>query len=93
MARTSRTAIGSSDRKSEAKPHRVTRVGASVRTRAGVMRKVPVIVLRGDWLKALGFPIGAPIYLFAEAHGRMAICRLGLAKPRWLHIVAPKRSR
>jgi hypothetical protein len=46
-------------------------------------------VLRGDWLKALGFPIGAPIYVFAEAHGRMAICRMGLAKPRWLRIVAP----
>jgi hypothetical protein len=53
-------------------------------------------VLRGDWLKALGFPVGAPIYLFAEAHGRMAICRPGLQRPRWLRIVAPaqaKRSR
>jgi hypothetical protein len=67
----------------------VARVASSTSTRAGETREVPAIVLRGDWLKALGFPIGAPIYVFAEAHGRMAICRMGLAKPRWLRIVAP----
>jgi hypothetical protein len=67
----------------------VTHVASSMSTRAGETREVPAIVLRGDWLKALGFPIGAPIYVFAEAHGRMAICRMGLGKPRWLRIVAP----
>jgi hypothetical protein len=76
-----------------AMPDGLTCVGASPRTIAGEKRNVPSITLRGEWLKALGFPIGAPIYLFAEAHGRMAICRAGLARPRWVHIVAPKRSR
>ncbi len=56
------------------------------------MRDVPTITLRGDWLKALGFPIGAPIYVFAETQG-MAICRIGLHKPRWLRIVAPNSNR
>jgi hypothetical protein len=74
-------------------PGELAHVGASLCTIAGAKRRVPSITLRGDWLKALGFPIGAPICLFAEGHGRMAICRLGLGRPRWLHIVAPKRMR
>jgi hypothetical protein len=74
-------------------PAELAHVGASLRTIAGSKRKVPSITLRGDWLQSLGFPIGAPICLFAEGHGRMAICRLGLGRPRWLHIVAPKRTR
>lgn len=69
-----------------------THVGSATTTRRGELREVPAIVLRGDWLKALGFPIGAPIYVFAEAHGRMAIYRPGLRKPRWLRIVAPGTS-
>ena len=75
------------------KPGEFTRVRATLRTVAGVKRKVPTIVLRGDWLKALGFPIDAPIYVIAQAHGCMAICRPGLRRPRWLHIVAPETSR
>jgi hypothetical protein len=67
-----------------------TRVRTSLRTIAGVKRKVPTIVLRGEWLKALGFPIDAPIYVIAQGHGCMAICRPGLRRPRWLHIVAPE---
>jgi type I toxin-antitoxin system toxin SymE len=67
----------------------ITYVGSAIATRDGEVREIPAIVLRGEWLKALGFPIGAPIYLFAEAHGRMAIYRPGLHKPRWLRIVAP----
>jgi hypothetical protein len=73
-----------------AKLDEVTHVTSSLRKKGGRAREVPTIILRGDWLKALGFPVGAPIYLFAEAHGRMVICRLGLHKPRWLRIVAPK---
>jgi len=74
-------------------PDPFTRVGASLRTIAGSKRKVPTIVLRGDWLKSLGFPVDAPIYVVASAHGRMAICRQGLHRPRWLYIVAPDASR
>lgn len=74
-------------------PDAFTRVGATVRSVAGTKRKIPTITLRGEWLKALGFPVDAPIYLLAEAHGRMAICRPGLRRPRWLRIVAPKKSR
>jgi len=69
-------------------PGEFTRVGVSLRTVGGVKRKVPTIVLRGSWLKALGFMIDAPIYLVAQAKKRMAICRPGLRRPRWLHIVA-----
>jgi hypothetical protein len=69
-------------------PDAFARVGASQRTIAGEKRRVPTIVLSGDWLKALGFPIDAPIYLIAEGHGRLAICRPGLRRPRWLRIVA-----
>ena len=71
-----------------AMPEQRSRVGASVRTIAGVERMLPTIVLRGEWLVALGFPIGAPIHLMAEADGRLMLCRPGLKKPRWLRIVA-----
>jgi len=71
----------------------VSYVGSSTRSSENRVRDVPKITLCGNWLKALGFPIGAPIYVFAEAHGRMAICRMGLHKPRWLHIVAPRSDK
>ena len=74
-------------------PGELTYVGASSRTTSGAKCEVPTIILRGEWLKALGFPIGAPICVFAEANRRMAIYRMGLGRPRWLRIVAPKRSR
>jgi hypothetical protein len=73
----------------ETRPDEVSHVSSTARPKEGRRRDVPTITLRGDWLKALGFPIGAPIHVFAEAHGRMAICRMGLHKPRWLRIVAP----
>ena len=83
----------SSGQTPSATPGEFTRVRATLHTVAGVKRKTPTIVLRGDWLKALGFPIDAPIYVIAQAHGCMAICRPGLRRPRWLHIVAPNASR
>jgi hypothetical protein len=89
MKRDNRTRRREGRRAESVKLDEVARVACSTSTRAGETREVPAIVLRGDWLKALGFPIGAPIYVFAEAHGRMAICRMGLAKPRWVRIVAP----
>jgi hypothetical protein len=67
-----------------------SRVGCTIRMSNGKQQKIPTITLRGKWLKALGFPTGAPIFLLAEAHGRMAIHRPGLHKPRCLRIVAPK---
>ena len=71
----------------------VSYVGSSTRRNGDSRHADPAIVLCGDWLNALGFPIGAPIHVFAEAHGRMAIYRPGLRKPRWLRIVAPKSDR
>lgn len=71
-----------------AMPEQRSLVGSSIRTLGGVAQAVPTIVLRGEWLAALGFPIGAPIHLMAEADGRLMLCRPGLKKPRWLRIVA-----
>jgi len=95
MVKKSRTAAQkrSSKQLNSTMPEAFTRVSASLRTIAGSRRKVPTIVLRGDWLKSLGFPVDAPIYVVASAHGRMAICRQGLHRPRWLYIVAPDASR
>jgi len=79
----------SSDPNSSATFGCFTRVGVSLRTVAGVKRKIPTIVLRGEWLKALGFHAGETIYVSTRAHRHMAICRPNLQRPRWLHIVAP----
>ena len=51
-------------------------------------RKIPMLVLRGDWLKAIGFPIGAPLYLACDRRGEIVLQRLGLRLPRTLRIVA-----
>jgi len=57
------------------------------RTRNGTAR-VPTLVLRGEWLKAAGFPIGAGCYLTIDRRGEIAVHRLGLGVPRRLMIVA-----
>jgi len=52
--------------------------------------KIPMLVLRGEWLKAAGFPIGAAAYLATDKRGELALHRLGLGLPRRLYIrVAP----
>ena len=62
--------------------------------RASVTRKrttkVPTLVLRGEWLKAIGFPIKAGVYLTTDRRGEMTLHRLGLGLPRRLRIVATR---
>ena len=53
--------------------------------------KIPMLVLRGEWLKAIGFPIGAALYLTTDRRGEVALNRLGLSLPRRLYIRAASR--
>lgn len=62
-------------------------VASSPRAKA----KVPVLVLRGDWLKAVGFPIGTAAYLISDRQGELALHRLGLRFPRRLVVRAKPR--
>ena len=48
--------------------------------------KVPMLVLCGEWLKAVGFPIGTAAYLTADRQGEIRLTRLGLRLPRRLKI-------
>jgi len=52
--------------------------------------KVPTLVLRGEWLKAIGFPIKAGVYLTTDRRGEITLHRLGLGLPRRLRIVATR---
>jgi hypothetical protein len=47
---------------------------------------VPMLVLRGEWLKAIGFPIGATAFLFTDKRGDITLTRMGLTRPRKLRI-------
>jgi hypothetical protein len=47
---------------------------------------VPMLVLRGEWLKAIGFPIGAA-FLSTDKHGDIQLTRMGLKRPRKLRIL------
>ena len=50
--------------------------------------KVPMLVLYGDWLKAVGFPIGSAAYLISDEQGEIALHRAGLRVPRRLKVRA-----
>ena len=50
--------------------------------------KVPMLVLYGEWLKAVGFPIGSSAVLTTDRRGELALHRLGLGFPRRLYIRA-----
>jgi hypothetical protein len=52
---------------------------------------VPMLVLRGEWLKAIGFPIGATAFLSTDKHGDITLTRMGLTRPRKLRVVKAKR--
>lgn len=66
-------------------------ISASLVTAGTAKVKVPMLVLRGEWLKAVGFPIGAAAYLTTDRRGELALHRLGLSFPRSVRIVAAKR--
>jgi len=53
--------------------------------------KVPMLVLCGEWLKTIGFPIGSAAYLISDKHGELALQRVGLRVPRRLYIRATPR--
>ena len=48
---------------------------------------VPMLVLRGEWLKAIGFPIGAKAFLSTDKQGDIQLTRMGLKRPKRLRIV------
>ena len=48
--------------------------------------KVPMLVLYGEWLKTIGFPIGSAAYLMADKQGELALHRVGLRLPRRWYI-------
>ena len=51
---------------------------------------VPMLVLRGEWLKAIGFPIGATAFLSTDKRGDITLTRLGLTRPRRLRVMKAK---
>ena len=51
---------------------------------------VPMLILRGEWLKAIGFPIGATAYLSTDKRGDITLTRLGLTRPRRLRVMKAK---
>lgn len=66
-------------------------IGASHVGAGNVTVKVPMLILRGEWLRACGFPIGSAAYLTADHRGELALNRLGLSLPRRVRVVAAKR--
>lgn len=96
MARKSTTGSTSTPRKRATKqkispiPEPFQVVEASTVTAGTKVVKVPTLTLRGEWLKAIGFPINAGLYLTTDRRGEMTLHRLGLGLPRRLRIVAVK---
>jgi hypothetical protein len=54
----------------------------------GKVIKVPMLVLYGEWLKTVGFPIGSAAYLISDEQGEIALHRAGLRVPRRLKVRA-----
>ncbi len=67
-------------------PFQVVSSATVARGTAGADIKVPMLVLYGEWLAAIGFPIGAAAYLLSDAQGELALTRVGLRLPRRLQI-------
>jgi len=51
---------------------------------------VPRLVLQGEWLKAVGFPIGSAAVLTTDRLGEMTLHRLGLSLPRRVRITVAR---
>jgi hypothetical protein len=58
----------------------------SAANRLGTSRGVPRLVLEGEWLKAVGFPVGSAAVLTTDRRGEMTLHRLGLSLPRRVRI-------
>jgi hypothetical protein len=53
---------------------------------ASSAKNVPRLVLEGEWLKAVGFPVGSAAVLTTDRLGEMTLHRLGLSLPRRVRI-------
>ena len=98
MARKSRIASAASPTKHPRRKHPPASEAFHVVTSARVARgtagrdiKVPMLVLYGEWLKAVGFPIGSAAYLVSDQLGEIALQRVGLRLPRRLRVRAVPR--
>jgi hypothetical protein len=95
VAKKSRTASRAS-RPQSAKPapspvaEPIQRVFASKVTVGRATVDVPMLVLRGEWLKAIGFPIGATAFLSTDQRGDITLRRMGVTAPRRLRVVKAK---
>ena len=68
----------------------VDRVYAGKVTVARTRADVPMLVLRGEWLKAIGFPIGAKAFLSTDKQGDITLTRMGLTRPRRVRVLKAK---
>jgi len=68
----------------------VQSVSATTRSFRNGSRLVPTLVLRGTWLKAIGFPIGTSVFVMSDKRGEIVLGRLGIGLPRRLRIVGTK---
>ena len=65
-------------------------VVASTVTAGDKTATVPTLILRGEWLKACGFPVGTQAYVTTDHRGELALHRLGLKLPRAVRVSADK---
>jgi hypothetical protein len=96
MTRKSRTVSASKSSKRPARkrapiPESFRTISFATTTADGAEIKVPMLVLCGEWLKAVDFPIGSAAVLTTDKRGEIALNRVGLALPRRLYIRATPR--
>jgi hypothetical protein len=96
MARKSRTASASKSSKRPARkrapiPESFRTISFATTMTDAAEIKVPMLVLCGEWLKPVDFPIGSSAVLRTDERGEIALNRLGLGLPRRLYIRATSR--
>ncbi len=69
-------------------PFQIVSSATVARGTAGADIKVPMLVLYGEWLAAIGFPIGSAAYLISDQQGELSLKRVGLRLPRKVTIRA-----
>ena len=95
MPRKSRTASSPTHRNTKRSRTKIPEAFRLV-TKATVARgnakiEVPMLVIYGEWLKAIGFPIGSGACLTTDRRGELVLHRVGLAMPRRLYVRAAPR--
>ena len=89
-SKTSKTAKAGTKRGQARVPEPFRMISSSTATRRESKTAVPKLVLSGEWLKAVGFPIGSAAILTTDRRGELALHRLGLGFPRRLYIRATR---